>query len=71
MSKIQILFFATLRDRAGINRTEMDLPEGATVADIKTRLSELYPNIAPLLGHTLVSINQGYAFDDEPVPEKR
>jgi MoaE-MoaD fusion protein len=68
MSKIRLLFFATLKDRAGLAQTEVDLPEGATVGDLKAQLSAAYPAVAPLLGHSLVSVNQNYAFDDDLIP---
>ena len=67
--KVQLLFFATFRDRAGQSRAELDLPEGATVASLKERLAGQYPGLAPLLGHALVSVNQSYAFDPDPVPD--
>lgn len=68
MSKIRLLFFATLKDRAGRSQTELDLPDGATVADLKGQLVQLYPALQPLLRHVLVSINQNYAFDEDLVP---
>lgn len=69
MSKIRILFFATLRDRAGQPNVELDLPEGATVADLKALVAERFPNARQIMGHALVSINQTYAFDEDRVPE--
>lgn len=69
MPHIHILFFATLKDRVGLGRVEADLPEGARVADLKSYLAGQYPSVSPLLGHTLVSINQAYAFDEDSVPE--
>lgn len=65
---IQVLFFATLRDRAGTSKVALDLPDGATVASLKTEIARRYPQVAALLGHVLVSINQAYAFDDDILP---
>lgn len=69
MLKIRLLFFATLKDRAGQNTVELELPEGVTVADLKSRLAVLYPGLAPHLPHALVAINQQYAFAEDTVPD--
>lgn len=69
MGKIRILFFATLKDRAGQSQVELVLPDGATVADLKAQVADRFPNVRSMLGHSLVSINQNYAFDEDHVPE--
>ncbi len=66
---IHVLFFATLKDRAGKGQAEVELPEGATVADLRARLAALYPAVGPLLNHALVAVNQDYAFNEDPIPE--
>lgn len=38
---IEVKLFAMLRERAGADRVEVELPEGATVADLLTRLADL------------------------------
>lgn len=67
--KIHLLFFATLKDRAGISRTDIELPEGATVAGLKSQVTRLYPGVTGLLAHSLVSVNQNYAFDEDLIPD--
>jgi molybdopterin synthase catalytic subunit len=69
MATIRLLFFATLKERAGQSRAEMDLPQGATVADLKAHVAQLFPGVEPLLEHTLVSVNQSYAFDADEIPD--
>ena len=68
MAKVRVLFFATLKDRAGVAQAEMDLPESASVAELKGQIAAAYPALAPHLPHALVSVNQHYAFDEDPVP---
>jgi molybdopterin synthase sulfur carrier subunit len=63
-----ILFFATLRERAGLRATTLALPEGARISDVKVILRERYPNLAPALGSALVAINHEFASDDDVVP---
>ncbi|HEX7975029.1 MAG TPA: molybdenum cofactor biosynthesis protein MoaE [Anaerolineales bacterium] len=66
--RITVLFFATLKERAGVKQTELELPEGSLVNDLKARLAQDFPNLAVALGSTLVSINRDFAFDEDPVP---
>ncbi len=65
---ISILFFAGLRDRAQTHRAELELPEGATVADLKAAVVQKFPAVAPLLPNALISVNQQYAGETEGVP---
>ncbi len=65
---ISILFFAGLRDRAKTHRAELELPEGATVADLKAAVIQKFPAVAPLLPNALISVNQQYAGEMEGIP---
>lgn len=69
MNKITVMFFATFRDRAGTNRTEIEIPEGTTIAGLREILVEKYPGLETLAEHALASINREYAFDDQVIPE--
>ena len=69
MIHITVLFFATLKDRAGTNRQVIELPAEATVADLKSKLIEHFPAIKPLLANTLVSVNQNFSFDEDKIPD--
>jgi molybdopterin synthase catalytic subunit len=68
MNKVKLLFFATLKERAGLTQTELELPENATVADLKAELVRRFPALMPMMGHVLVSVNQNYAYNEDPVP---
>jgi len=63
-----ILLFATLRDRAGAGRVEIELEENACVKDLKITLARLFPALAGYLPNVLVAVNQAYAFDDDLIP---
>jgi threonine synthase len=67
--KISVRFFATLRDRAGTDQTQVELDSPATVATLLEKLTEIYPTIEPQLGNTLVSVNQEYAFPSNSIQE--
>lgn len=60
---VHVRFFASLRERLGIEDTQISLPAGATVVDVwREVLGE-----AELPANTLVAINQDYAALDAPV----
>ena len=42
---VKVLFFATLKDKAGTRQTEFDLPSGTTIAQLKSMVAEKYPGI--------------------------
>ncbi len=67
--RVKLLFFATLRDRAGTKSMEIDLPAGITVGELKAKISSEYPNLKQAMETVLISINREYAFDESPVPE--
>ena len=62
---ITVLFFATLKERAGRERVEIELPDGATVAELKARLGTELPALTPSLPTALVSRNKEFAFADD------
>lgn len=68
MNQVTIMFFATLKDRAGLRQTTLELPEGARVMDLKARLAEVFPALDQAMASTLVSINREFAFDEELIP---
>jgi len=68
MNKVTTLFFATLRDRAGVKSVAMEIPPQTNVAEFKALLIEKFPSLAASLNHTLISINHEYVFDDVMIP---
>lgn len=69
MMQVTVLFFATLRDKAGVPQASLQLPAGSDVAAFKQALFTAYPQLQPHAGAMLVAINKEYAFDADPVPE--
>lgn len=66
--RVKILFFATLRDRAGVKSLELEIPEGMTVRELKDKISSDYPNLKPSMETVLISVNKDYAFDEAILP---
>ena len=68
MSAIRVLFFATLKDRAGQREVNLELPEGSRVEELKQVLAESIPGLSPLLPTALVAVNHEYATGEEVIP---
>ena len=69
MNKIKVLFFATLRDRAGTKSLEIEIPEDTTVQDLKDQIARDYPSLEQSMESVVISINREFAFDESVVPE--
>jgi molybdopterin converting factor subunit 1 len=69
MNKVNILFFATLKDKAGVTKTDLALPDNLTVAGLKQLLFERFPNLPQSGSAMLVAVNKEYAFDQEKIPQ--
>lgn len=68
MNRVNVLFFATFKDRAGVQSTSLDLPDGAVVRQLKDTLEQLYPSLGEALPSALIAVNREFAFDDDPLP---
>jgi molybdopterin synthase catalytic subunit len=66
---LTVLFFATLRDRAGRDRLPLNLSGPTTVAALKARLASEIPNLAPALPTALVSVNHEFAFAEDTLKD--
>lgn len=68
MNPITVLFFATLRDRAGVRTAHLEIPVETTVSHLRVILSEKFLSLRGLVENSLVAINHEYAFDNSPIP---
>jgi molybdopterin converting factor subunit 1 len=59
---IQVRLFAVLRDRAGIDRLTLDLPDGARVGDALARCADLAGDVP-----VVMAVNREYAKPDAPL----
>lgn len=69
MNKVTVLFFATLRDLAGINQTDLEVPEGIAVSELKDFLFQRFPGLPNNRANIVVAINKEFAFDAEKIPQ--
>ena len=59
--ELVVRFFALYRERAGTNTHRLELPEGATVADLTGEVRRLFPRLAPPDVQIVVAVNADYA----------
>lgn len=62
--RVATLLFATYRDLAGSAVVEVDIPEGATAAELVAAVRELGGGLERLPPHAAVAINHTYASPD-------
>jgi len=69
MNHVKLLFFATLRDRAGAKSMELDIPMDLTVQGLKEKISMEYPSLKESMRSVLITINREYAFNEAVIPQ--
>ena len=65
--KMHVKLFAAMRDLAGDDSVEVELPDGATVGDLRREVGKLLPLARSLLNKSGVAVNQDVAENDRPL----
>ena len=65
--KVQVRLFAVAKQLAGQELVNLELPEGATIAQVREQLAADLPALAPVLSHVLFAIGTNYAQDSQVV----
>jgi molybdopterin converting factor subunit 1 len=60
---VHVRLFARLRDLAGAGALRVELPDGATVADLRRRLAADHPALAGLLQRSALAVDNDFADD--------
>ena len=69
--KIDLLLFATAKDLFGESKITVELPDSATIAQLKRALVQRQPDVASVIGRCAFSVDQQYASDStELQPEQ-
>ncbi len=66
----KVLFFATLREKAGVRETTIEFPQGSHVSDIKNIVLEKYPALTSSMDTIIVALNHEFGFDEDIVPDE-
>ena len=67
--QVKLLFFATLKDIVGARHVQFDLPAGATINDLLSRLEASYPRFKDYRPVLLTAINEDYVGKDARINE--
>lgn len=65
--EVTVLLFASVADKAGVRRLQVQVPEGATVASVRDRVVEQFPQLGPALPTLLYALNEEYVKESAPV----
>jgi molybdopterin synthase catalytic subunit len=63
--RIRVLYFASLRQRLGFPEETLDLPDAATIADLKASVARAHPEAADTLRTAIASVNREFALPEE------
>jgi len=67
--KIKILAFGISRDILGGSTVEMQIPDGARVADLRIALNAQYPALQKL-ANLAIALNTEYAKEEQEIDER-
>jgi len=66
--RIQVLYFAAARERAGVSREELEVPEGASVRAAVELIASRHPRLRELLPHLRIAVNQEFGRQEDALP---
>ena len=67
MTTVTVRLFARARDLAGADFVAVDVPDRATVADLRTSLAHRVPALDGFLARCAIAVNEEFADDDTAV----
>ncbi|MEX1042196.1 MAG: MoaD/ThiS family protein [Pirellulaceae bacterium] len=67
--KIRVKLFAAAQETIGRDEITVELEEPANIAQLRLRLSQEYPKLAPLVSKSMFAIDNQYAQEDSPLSE--
>lgn len=65
--RICVQLFALARELAGADTIEIEIPKGATVAQLRDLLAARSEPLAELVRHSMVAVDAAYATDDTTI----
>ncbi|WP_206830986.1 molybdopterin converting factor subunit 1 [Alicyclobacillus fructus] len=67
--RVDIRLFANVKEIAGRDKLELDVPDHATVSDVVQALRDAYPQLREALQHVMVAVNLEFADPSRRVQE--
>ena len=66
--KVRVRLFAVARQVAGRDSVELDLPEGATIAQLREQLGAQVPQLSGIVAQMMFAVDVQYANDQTRIP---
>jgi molybdopterin converting factor subunit 1 len=66
--KVEVKLFAAARQFAGAETVQVELPEGAAVADLRGALIERWPAARSIWQHAMFAVDMEFVGDRERIP---
>lgn len=67
MVRVKVRFFAAARERVKTSALDLELADGATVADLTRALTAQFPSLTALLPHLRIAVDQEFAPSTQPL----
>ena len=68
--RVNVKLFAVAKERVGKSPIEIELPEGATVRQLRGVIVEQFPPLADVIRHARLAVDNEYASDGAVVDQK-
>lgn len=65
--RVRVRFFAVAKQLAGLERLELELPEGSTIAQLRQQLAAAAPRLRAVLPQMSFALAAQYATEQTPV----
>ena len=62
--RVSVRFFAMFRERAGVSHTEVELPDGASPAQLLVQLRSRFPSLPSEDSPVLMAVNSEYVSEE-------
>ncbi|MHC4398787.1 MAG: MoaD/ThiS family protein [Planctomycetota bacterium] len=66
--RVRLRLFAVAKQVAGSDRIDLDLPDGARVADLRRQLATRLPRLSGSIAQMMFAVNAEYADDEASIP---
>jgi molybdopterin converting factor subunit 1 len=67
--KVDVLYFAVLRERIQLDHETVELAAGATVHEVRAAIAARHPSVAALLPGVQLAVNRVVAADSQPIAD--
>ncbi len=65
--KVHVRLFAAAKQAAGSDRVDLELPDGATVGQLRRHLIEEFPQMSALIAQVMFAVDAQYAPDSKEI----